>query len=206
MNIQQNIAIKIREYLPEINANDISFDDDNSLPFEKDLDQFTDNIQNWSHTVLEKAKLPTSGHEAKALITKYGLESNEGCALRMVIELDAVNSSLQIGDASTAALASMKLLEAVWRSSIFQTEEKPAGAKESANAINVQTKSPSSIQVPKNTSIQLDNDSNKELYQSTMNDLKGKYPHCNINALRLLAATRLNVSKQELDDLDISPQ
>ena len=206
MDIQQNIAIKIREYLPEINANDISFDDDSSLPYEKDLDQFTSNIQNWSHTVLENSKLPTAAHEAKALITKYGLESNEGCALRMVIELDAVNSSLQIGDASTAALASMKLLEAVWHSSIFQTEERPAEAKESSSAINVKTRSPSPTQVLESTSTQLENDSNKELYQSTMNDLKGKYPHCNINALRLLAATRLNVSKQELDDLDISPQ
>ena len=204
MNIQQNIAIKIREYLPEINANDISFDDSNSLPYVKDLTQFTDNIQNWSHTVLEKAKLPTAAHEAKALTTKYSLECNEGCALRMVIELDAVNSSLQIGDASTAALASMKLLEAVWHSSIFQVEEKSSAIQENTNSADAQAKSPKPTQIPDKTP-RVEN-GNNNLYQSTINDLKGKYPHCNINALRLLAATRLNVSKQELDDLDIKPQ
>ena len=200
MNIQQNIALKIREYLPEINANDISFDDSSLMSYEMDLNQFTENIQTWSHIVLEKAKLPTAANEAKALITKYGLESNEGCALRMVIELDAVNSSLQIRDASTAALASMKLLEAVWHSSVFQVESNQTAAEENTNSVDKQSSSPNS------TPAQIENDSNKNSYQSTINDLKDKYPHCNINALRLLAATRLNVSKQELDDLDVKPQ
>ena len=200
MNIQQNIAMKIREYLPEINANDISFDDSSLLPYEKDLSQFTENIKIWSHTVLEKAKLPTAAHEAKALTTKYGLDCNEGCALRMVIELDAVNSSLQIRDASTAALASMKLLEAVWHSSVFQVGGSPATIQEDTKPVSTQsnTSSPAITEV--------DNENNNNLYQSTINDLKDKYPHCNINALRLLAATRLNVSKQELDDLDIKPE
>lgn len=211
MTIQQNIEKKIREYLPEINATEISFDDNSSIAYEKDLNQFTENIQTWSHTVLEKAKLPTAAHEAKALITKYSLDSNEGCALRMVIELDSVNSSLQERDASTAALASMKLLEAVWHSSIFHIEEKPAVQQNNTNtAKNSSPKTPintsSTTQSPVKTPAQLENDKSKALYQSTINDLKGKYPHCNINALRLLAATRLNVSKQELDDLDIKPQ
>lgn len=211
MNIQLNIEKKIREYLPEINANDISFDDSSSLSYEKDLNKFTENIQTWSHTVLEKAKLPTAAHEAKALTTKYGLESNEGCALRMVIELEAVNSSLQVSDASTAALASMKLLEAVWHSAIFQVEATPAAAQENTNAPksstqNVPANTSGLRQAPVKTAAQVESDKNRSLYQSTINDLKGKYPHCNINALRLLAATRLNVGKQELDDLDIKPQ
>ncbi len=200
MNIQQNIAMKIREYLPEINANDISFDDSSSLLYGKDLNQFTENIQIWSHTVLEKAKLPTAAHEAKALTTKYGLECNEGCALRMVIELDAVKSSLQMRDASTAALASMKLLEAVWHSSVFQVESSQGAIQENTNSTDKKSNSPNPAPAL------VENDNNKNVYQSTINDLKNKYPHCNINALRLLAATRLNVSKQELDDLNIKPQ
>jgi hypothetical protein len=192
--------MKIREYLPEINANDISFDDSSSLLYGKDLNQFTENIQIWSHTVLEKAKLPTAAHEAKALTTKYGLECNEGCALRMVIELDAVKSSLQMRDASTAALASMKLLEAVWHSSVFQVESSQGAIQENTNSTDKKSNSPNPAPAL------VENDNNKNVYQSTINDLKNKYPHCNINALRLLAATRLNVSKQELDDLNIKPQ
>ena len=206
MNIQQNIAMKIREYLPEINANDISFDDNSSLPYEKDLNQFTENIQIWSHTILEKAKLPTAAHEAKALITKYGLECNEGCALRMVLELDAVNRSLEIRDASTAALASMKLLEAVWHSSVFQVESNQDAIQESTSSVDVKSSLPNQTPARDVTPAQAENDKNTKLYQSTINELKDKYPNCNVNALRLLAATRLNVSKQELDDLDIKPQ
>ena len=199
--MQQNIAKKIREYLPEINVNEISFDADKSnQPYEKDLNQFTENIQIWSHTILEKAKLPTLAHEAKALSIKYGLESNEGCALRMVIELDAINSSLENQDAGTAALASMKLLEAVWHSSIFRSEDGHNAPKVNAN-VTVNSPAGSSPTITKTK-----DDNNKKLYQDTINDLKDKYPHCNVNALRLLAATRLNVSKQELDDLDITPQ
>lgn len=198
--------MKIREHLPEINANDISFDDNSSLPYEKALNQFTENIQIWSHTILEKAKLPIAAHEAKALTTKYGLECNEGCALRMVIELDAVNSSLENKDASTAALASMKLLEAVWHSSIFQVGDNQDAIQERTNSVDVKSISPNHAPARNITPAQAENDKNKNLYQSTINDLKGKYPHCNINALRLLAATRLNVSKQELDDLNVTPQ
>lgn len=198
--MQQNIAIKIREYLPEINASEINFDEKNTQPYEKDLNQFTENIKNWSHTVLEKAKLPTVVHEARALANKYGLDSDEGCALRMVIELDAINSSLENRDAGTAALASMKLLESVWYSSIYRVESQASSAKNPATTKAVNTVSPTS------KTTQTAADKNMQLYQETINGLKEKYPHCNVNALRLLAATRLNVSKQELDDLDITPE
>lgn len=198
--MQQNIAIKIREYLPEINASEISFDEKNTQPYDKDLKQFTESIQNWSHSVLEKAKLPTAAHEARALAIKYGLESDEGCALRMVIELDAINSSLENRDAGTAALASMKLLESIWYSSIFRVASQSTAAKAPA-AIN--TSAPAA---PTSKPIQASEDKNMQLYQETINGLKEKYPHCNVNALRLLAATRLNVSKQELDDLNITPE
>lgn len=195
--MQENIAIKLRQYLPDINASEISFDEKNTQPYEKDLIQFTENIQNWSHTVLEKAKLPTVVHEAKALANKYGLDCDEGCALRMVIELEVMNSSLENRDAGTAALASMKLLESVWYSSIFSVESQASSAKTSAT---VNTAAPTS------KTAQTSTDNNMQLYQETINGLKEKYPHCNVNALRLLAATRLNVSKQELDELDITPK
>ena len=204
--MQENIAIKIREYLPEINANDISFDDDSYAPYKKDLNQFTENIQTWSHTILEKSKLPTAANEAKALVSKYGLESNEGCALRMVIELDAMNSSLENQDASTAALASMKLLDAIWHSSIFHVEDNVNIKNNNINSIDANSGSPSKPSKQNVTSVEQENENNRKKYQDTINDLKDKYPHCNVNALRLLAATRLNVSKQELDDLDIRPE
>lgn len=198
--IQQHIATKILEYLPEINANDICFDDNSKQPYLSDLKQFSETIQTWSHTVLEKQRLPTLAHEAQPLINKYSVETDEGCALRMVIELDALNISVKNNDAGTSALASMKLLELVWNSSIFRLKEETTAKK------NTNTRTTTSAAVTKATSKQSSDDPNTHVYQETINNLKEKYPHCNVNALRLLAATRLNVSKQELDDLDITPE
>jgi len=196
--MQQNLAMKISEYLPEINAGEINFDEKNTQPYEEDLKTFSQSIQTWSHTVLEKAKLPIAAHEANALVNKYGLDKDEGCALRMVIELEAIQKSLNNQDASTVALASMKLMESVWYSSIFKVEKQPSSP---AAANQTPAPAPSS-----STPSQTEDKQKRQLYQETIDDLKGKYPHCNINALRLLAATRLNIGKQELDDLDISPQ
>ncbi len=190
--MQQQIEMRIRKYLPEINANDLSFDENTAQPYEDDLKKFIENIQLWSHTVLEKEKLPTLAHDAKPLTHKYGIDSDKGCALRMVVELDSLNNSLANRDAGTAALASMKLLENIWYSSIFRKEEPQQKPK-----LDTATES---------TTKKSANDDNQQLYQETINNLKDKYPHCNVNALRLLAATRLNVSKQELDDLDITPE
>jgi len=197
--IQQHIANKIREYLPEIHAEDISFDENAVQPNIKDLKKFSDSIQTWSHTVLEKEKLPTLAHEAQPLINKYSIETDEGCALRMVIELNSLNMSLKNKDAGTAALASMKLLEHIWNSSIFRIDQDAT----------TKTNNKASDKSPANEAINHTNtatQTTQNLYQETINNLKEKYPHCNVNALRLLAATRLNVSKQKLDDLDITPE
>ena len=196
--MQQNLTNKIHKYLPEINVNEISLDTDEQ-PYVKDLQQFTENIHTWSSTVLEKAQLPTAVNEAKALTTKYSLDTNEGCALQMIVELDAVNKSVENQDAATAALASMKLLQAVWHSSIFRNADDSGIHKLKNNATTSTTTSISDTTVKKTT------DDKLMYYQNTINDLKEKYPHCNLNALRLLAATRLNVAKQELDDLNITP-
>jgi hypothetical protein len=197
--MQQNLAIKISEYLPVINANEINFDAKNKThTYEYHLNEFIEKIKTWSHTILEKAKLPTATHEAKTLTKKYGLDSAEGCALRMVIELDAIHHSIKNQDAGTAALASMKLLDTLWYSPILKTNSQPVIAKQEPAGIG------GSFTDSKLNQTNIDK--NKQLYQETINSLKDKYPHCNVNALRLLAATRLNVTKQELDDLDITPE
>ena len=198
--MQSNIVTKIQEYLPEIDATELSLDaDTNSHAHAQNLHDFNESIQTWSYNILENAKLPNNAHEAKALVTKYDLTTNEGCALRMIIELSSINKSLANKDAVTAALASMKLLEAVWSSSLLRDDEKDNG-----NAVS-ESKAGTAI-TPNQTSSKNEDDENLQLYQKTINELKEKYPHCNVNALRLLAATRLNVNKQELDDLDITPK
>ena len=92
----------------------------------------------------------------------------------------------------------MKLLENAWYSSIFRIENESASPTTRTTSKTESDNTSSAIPSKKDADIQL--------YQETINNLKDKYPHCNVNALRLLAATRLNVSKQDLDDLDIRPE
>jgi len=202
--MQQDLATAVHSYLPEINASEINLDEQSvNQNYISGLNQFTEKVHSWSHAVLDKAKLPTTPHEAKALTTKYKLNSNEGCALHMVIELDSIKKSIAQNDASTAALACMKLADAVWHSSIFRNPSKPqkVAARPTTSTSKPKIKKPVNVVVPPNQ-----DDENITLYQNTINELQGKYPNCNVNALRLLAATRLNISKQELDELDISPK
>ncbi len=206
--MQQDLASAVHSYLPEINASEINLDDENhNQNYVDSLNQFNEKVQSWSHAVLEKAKLPTSANEAKALTTKYSLDSNEGCALHMVIELDSINKSIAQNDATTAALASMKLADAVWHSSIFRNlDEEKIEAVESPKTKAATASPAQAVKANASPKTNKQDDGKIVLYQSTMNELKGKYPNCNVNALRLLAATRLNTSKQELDELDISPK
>ncbi|MEM7401722.1 MAG: hypothetical protein AAF304_07220 [Pseudomonadota bacterium] len=202
--MQQDIAKAVHSYLPEINASELNFDvEQEEHAYANDLNQFIEKIQSWSHSILEEAKLPTAANEAKALTTKYSMDSNEGCALHMVVELDSINKSIEQNDATTVALASMKLVDAIWHSAIFRsTEQKADNAnKQTTSSISTQSKN-----TQKSPSSQSDHEETIALYQRTINDLKEKYPHCNVNALRLLASTRLNVGKQELDELDITPE
>lgn len=203
--MQQDLEKTIHSYLPEINASELNFDlEQGEHAITSDLNQFTEKVQVWSHNILENAKLPTAANEAKALTSKYSLDSNEGCALQMVIELDSINKSIEQNDATTVALASMKLVDVIWHSSIFRGTEETKLITEKAN--QSANSSTHSSKIQRSASSKTEDEEAIALYQRTINELKEKYPHCNVNALRLLASTRLNVGKQELDDLDITPE
>ena len=192
--MQQNIINEVQQWLPDMDPCEIELD---SSSVEKEcqqaLNQITEKIQGWAMSILENANLPSAPNEAKALLRKYDPASDEGCAMQIVIEIDALQASVRNTDSNTAAITGMKLFEAIWNRAITKVP---------------QQKRNTNIQTNKNNLLlnQDESEENIQLYQATINELKAKYPHCNINALRLLASTRLNVTKQQLDDLDIRPQ
>lgn len=155
-----------------------------------------ENIYTWAVSMLEKAKLSTNPKKIKPLLKKHDADSDEGCALRIVMEYEAMHASLENNDANTAAITGMKMLEILWLRVITKNKDTYVhrGSEEHQSQIL-------------DSMIQRSDESDDDikLYQDTINDMQKKYPHCNINALRLLVATRLNVSKQQLDELKISP-
>lgn len=194
--MQQNIIKEVLQWLPEIDPCKIELDSSSAEKnFRQDINKITEKIHTWAISILEKANLPSTSHEAKPLLTKYDPISDEGCALNIVIELDAMQASIRNTDSNTAALTGMKLFEAIWNRAITKMYEPKQDSK------NQQDKPKDSL-----LATSKENKDNIKLYQKTINELKVKYPHCNVNALRLLASTRLNVTKQQLDDLRISPQ
>ncbi len=192
--MQQYILSEVQQWLPEIDACQIDLENSSvEKQHHQELTQIIENLLNWATTILEKANLPSTSHEAKALLNKYSHTSDEGCALHIVIELDALQASLRNIDSNTAAISGMKLFETIWKRAIT-TKHQP---KQESNTKQKKDNLLSTSQ---------ESEENLKLYQKTINELKTKYPHCNVNALRLLASTRLNVTKQKLDDLGISPE
>ena len=190
--MQQDTINKVNKWLPDLDPCDINFDstsdEDSNLIV---INQATDHIRIWAESILADANVPTASHEAKSLIERFDPTSDEGCALRIIIELDAMNTSIKNSDAYTAAITGMKMFEAVWRRKLSKLREQRAAKAATEKKVT-----------KKNLVIEQseENEENIRLYQKTINDLKRKYPHCNVNALRLLASTRLNVTKQQLDE------
>ena len=77
--------------------------------------------------------------------------------------MDALNSSLENRDAGTAALASMKLLENVWYSSIFKKDQQQ-------NTQKVKTSATANTAVVSATKQSASNTS-QQLYQETINKI-----------------------------------
>ncbi len=199
-NMHQNTIDQVSSWLPKLEASKVDLTSAND-EFEQAFDKSIEQIHSWAATILQKNNLPSSVNEAKALLKKYEPDSEEGSALRCIVELDAMQVSVNIGDASTAAITSMKLLEAIWQHAITKKDE-PIEKKAPPKKAKTTKKKKTNVQ---GSSI-IDAHDQIRKYQETINELKDKYPHCNVNALRLLVATRLNVPKQLLDELGISPE
>lgn len=195
--MQQNANNQVHQWLAKIDPCQLELAKDSTEEgYQQELNQITEKVRTWAMAVLEKANLPSAPHEAKALLEKYNASTREGCALHAVIELDAMHASIHNTDANTAAITGMKLFEAIWQHTVTKIHQ-------TNSQITAQGNVSKKDLLPAR---QDESEKNIKLYQDTINELKKKYPHCNVNALRLLASTRLNVTKQQLDDLGISPQ
>ena len=189
--MEQNAINEVTQWLPDLDPCEIDLSMDSiEDTYHKNLINITENIHAWAISVLEKASLPIASNEVNTLIDKYDISSDEGCALHILVELDAMRSSLKNTDANTSVITGMKVFEAIWKRAITKYHQ-----------TDTQTE-----QQETDEAVSSDSEENIALYQKTIDELNKKYPHCSINALRLLASTRLNVTKQQLDDLGISPQ
>ena len=148
-------------------------------------------VDRWAHHILKDAGLPTEINALQARLDTIKEGSSSWYAGNSLLQSFTLKSALDSGDHATTILLGFLLADFRWQGYFAQEREQMLQDQKSVEDI-----------LNKTTEDELE----IETYSAAMNALKKKYPHCTVNALRLLLANKLNVSKQRLDELDIRPE
>ena len=155
------------------------------------LDKNLKEVDRWARHILKDASLPTEINALQARLDNIEEGSTEWYAGNSLLQSFTLRSALESGDQATTILLGFLLADFRWQGHFAQDREKLLKDQKAVEEILNNTDS-EVLEV--------------ESYNAAMNALSKKYPHCTINALRLLLSNKLNVSKQRLDELDIRPQ
>ncbi len=155
------------------------------------LDKSLKEVDRWAHHILKDASLPTEINALQARLDTIEEGSTEWFAGNSLLQSFTLRSALQGGDQATTILLGFLLADFRWQGHFAATREQQLKDQKSVEEI-LSTSDSQELEI--------------ESYNAAMNALSKKYPHCTINALRLLLSSKLNVSKQRLDELDIRPQ
>jgi hypothetical protein len=148
-------------------------------------------VDRWAHHILKDAGLPTEINALQARLETIKEGSSSWYAGNSLLQSFTLRSALDSGDQATTILLGFLLADFRWQGYFAQDREQLLKDQKSVEDILNKTN---------NDELEI------ETYSAAINALKKKYPHCTVNALRLLLSSKLNVSKQRLDDLDIRPE
>jgi len=148
-------------------------------------------VDRWAHHILKDDGLPTEINALQARLDTIKEGSSSWYAGNSLLQSFTLRSAMESGDQATSILLGFLLADFRWQGYFAQEREQQLQDQKSVDEILNKAS---------------DNELEIETYSAAMNALKKKYPHCTINALRLLLSNKLNVSKQRLDDLDIHPE
>ncbi len=160
-------------------------------PGSETLNSSLKEVDRWAHHVLNDAGLPTEINALQARLDSIKEGSSSWYAGNSLLQSFTLRSALGSGDQATTILLGFLLADFRWQGYFAQDREQLLKDQKSVEEI---------LNKANNNELEI------ETYSAAMNALKTKYPHCTINALRLLLSNKLNVSKQRLDDLDIRPE
>lgn len=154
------------------------------------LDATLEEADGWAREVLGKAGLPVEIGKLQSKLDSLEEGTSEWFAGNSLLQAFTLRSALENGDQATTILLGFLLADFRWQGHFAEAREQQLADKRLVEEIL--------------------NDSNEEdleveSYRAAINALQKKYPHCSVNALRLLLCNKLNVSKQRLDELDIRP-
>ena len=147
-------------------------------------------VDNWASEVLKATGLPSEINALQQKLASIDENSSAWYAGNSLLQVFTLRSALENGDQATAILLGFLLADFRWQGHFAENHERSTRDKQFVEEILNDASS---------------DDLEVESYRAAISVLKKKYPHCSINALRLLLANKLNVSKQRLDELNISP-
>ena len=155
------------------------------------LNKSLQEVDNWAREVLKAANLPVEINALQEKLETIDEGSTAWYAGNSLLQGFTLRSALESGDQATTILLGFLLADFRWQGYFAEDREQLMKDQQLVDEILNETNS-EELEI--------------ESYRAAMNALKKKYSHCSINALRLLLSNKLNVSKQRLDELDISPE
>ena len=163
---------------------------DYSDPSSSSLETTLEESDAWAREVLSKAGLPVDIGKLQAQLDSLEEGSSSWYAGNSLLQSFTLRSALENGDQATTILLGFLLADFRWQGHFAEIQEQQLADKKLVEEILSETN---------NEDLEI------ESYRAAINALNKKYPHCSVNALRLLLCNKLNVSKQHLDELDIRP-
>ena len=162
------------------------FEDPNTGELEQTLKQSDE----WARDVLRRAGLPEDINKLQVHLEEIEEGSAAWYAGNSLLQSFTLRSALDNGDQATTLLLGFLLADFRWQGHFAELREQSEADEKLVDEI---------------LSDEHDQELEIESYRAAINALQKKYPHCTVNALRLLLCNKLNVSKQRLDELDIRP-
>lgn len=163
---------------------------DYSDPSSSSLEATLEDSDAWAREVLSKAGLPVDIGKLQAQLDNLEEGSSSWYAGNSLLQSFTLRSALENGDQATTILLGFLLADFRWQGHFAEIQEQQLADKKLVEEI---------LSEADNEDLEI------ESYRAAINALQKKYPHCSVNALRLLLCNKLNVSKQHLDELDIRP-
>lgn len=162
------------------------FEDPNTGELEHTLQESDD----WARDVLHRAGLPEDINKLQVKLDEIEEGSSAWYAGNSLLQSFTLRSALENGDQATTLLLGFLLVDFRWQGHVAELREQSVADEKLVDEI---------------LNDEHDQELEVESYRAAINALQKKYPHCTVNALRLLLCNKLNVSKQRLDELDIRP-
>jgi hypothetical protein len=145
----------------------------------------------WAKEILDNAGLPVEADKIRSKLSQLKEGSTTWFAGNCLLQTLTLRSALKNGDQATAILLGFLLADFRWQGHFAEIQEQEQVDEILVAEILKESEDDEELEI--------------ETYCAAINSLHKKFPHCTINALRLLLCNKLNVTKQRLDDLDITP-